>query len=85
MDEPRSIRRSVERRVLAKLVRLYVGTSRGVFEFADGRHVEVEGAMEFAAIEAPQLGEKAFVVVDGSGRALRWEPYPAGRIRRSST
>lgn len=71
-----------ERRVLAKLVGRYVGTARGVFELADGGHVEVDGVVDFDAAEAPEPGQKAFVVMDESGRALRWEPYAGARPRR---
>lgn len=66
---------SRERRVLARLVGRYVGTSRGVFELADGSHVEVDGLFSLDSTEAPEPRQKAFVVMDESGRVLRWEPY----------
>jgi hypothetical protein len=71
-----------ERRVLARLVGRYVGTTRGVFELADGRQVEIDGLVDFDSSEAPEPGQKAFVVMDGSGQALRWEPYAGARLRR---
>jgi predicted RNA-binding protein with PUA domain len=71
-----------ERRVLARLVGRYVGTTRGVFEFADGGHVEIDGVLDFDSAEAPEPGEKAVVVVDENGRVLRWEPYGGARHRR---
>lgn len=71
-----------ERRVLARLVGQYVGTTRGVFELADGNHVEADGLVRFDSAEAPEPGQKAFVVMDESGRALRWEPYGGARPRR---
>jgi hypothetical protein len=71
-----------ERRVLARLVGRYVGTTRGVFELADGAHVEIDGLVGFDSAEAPEPGQKAFVVIDESGRALRWEPYTGARLRR---
>ena len=71
-----------ERRVLARLVGRYVGTTRGVFELADGGRVEVDGVVGFDSADAPEPGQKAFVVVDESGRALRWEPYAGTRSRR---
>jgi hypothetical protein len=71
-----------ERRVLGRLVGRYVGTTRGVFELADGSHVDINGSVAFDSVEAPEIGEKAFVVIDESGRALRWEPYPGARLRR---
>lgn len=74
----------LERRVLARLVGQYVGTTRGVFELANGTHVEVVGVVGFGTAEAPEPGEKAFVVMDESGRALRWEPYAGARLRRGS-
>jgi hypothetical protein len=70
-----------ERRVLAKLVGRYVGTRRGVFELADGGRVEVDGVVDLDSAEAPVPGQKAFVVMDESGRALRWEPYAGTRLR----
>jgi hypothetical protein len=70
-----------ERRVLARLVRRERGR-RGVFELADGRLVEAEGTICFDSAAAPQAGEKALIVVDESGRALRWEPYAGARLRR---
>jgi hypothetical protein len=73
-----------ERRVLARLVGRSGGASRGIFELADGRQVELEGVVEFDAVEAPKAGDKAFVVVDASGRALRWEPYAGARLRQGS-
>jgi hypothetical protein len=76
-DRPRR-----QRRVLAKLVGRQLGTTTGSFEFADGRVVEVEGAVEFDADDAPQIGEKAFVVIDENGDAQYWEPYAGGRLRR---
>jgi hypothetical protein len=72
---------SAERRVLAKLVRRQGRTARGVFELADGRHVELDGAVSFDAAGAPRPGEKAVVIVDNSGKALRWEPYAGTRLR----
>jgi hypothetical protein len=73
-----------ERRVLARLVGRFVGTSRGVFELADGRQVEVEGELEFDAPEAPEPGQKALIVLDESGQPLRWEPnHPASLGRRT--
>jgi hypothetical protein len=71
-----------ERRVLARLVERHDGTSRGVFELGDGRQVEAEGAVSFDSVEAPEVGEKALVVMDESGRALRWELYAGARRRR---
>jgi hypothetical protein len=71
-----------ERRVLGRLVQQHAGTSRGVFELGDGTRVEAEGAVGFDTHEAPSLGEKAFVVIDGCGRALRWEPYVGALLRR---
>jgi hypothetical protein len=71
-----------ERRVLAKLIGQYVGTTRGVFELADGAHVEVHGLVGFDSADAPEPGQKAFVVLDEIGRALHWEPYPGARPRR---
>jgi hypothetical protein len=71
-----------ERRVLARLVGRYVGTTRGVFELADGALVEVDGVVGFDSAEGPEPGQKAFVVMDESGRALRWEPYAGARLRR---
>jgi hypothetical protein len=71
-----------ERRVLARLVGRYVGTTRGVFEFADGSQVEIDGPVEFDTAEAPEPGQKAFVVIDEGGRPLRWEPYAGTRLRR---
>jgi methylmalonyl-CoA mutase cobalamin-binding domain/chain len=71
-----------ERRVLARLVERSSGRGRGVFELADGRRVELEGVIDFDAVDAPSPGEKAFVVTDASGQALRWEPYPGARLRR---
>jgi hypothetical protein len=73
---------SGERQVLGKLVGRYAGTTRGVFELGDGRHVEVEGIISMDAVEAPQPGEKALVVLDEHGRALRWEPYAGAHRRR---
>jgi hypothetical protein len=71
-----------ERRVLARLLGRHVGTTRGVFELADGDHVEVDGLVDFDSAEAPEPGQKALVVIDESGRALRWEPYSGARLRR---
>ena len=71
-----------ERRVLARLVGRYVGTTRGVFELADGGHVEVDGVVGFDSAEAPEPGQKAFVVIDESGWAFRWEPYGGARPGR---
>lgn len=71
-----------ERRVLAKLVGRWMGTNRGMFELGDGRQVEVDGLVGFDSLEAPDPGEKAFVVIDESGRPIRWEPYAGGRLRR---
>jgi len=68
-----------ERRVLARLVRRDPGSTRGVFELADGTHVEVESASFVDASQAPAVGEKALVVLARSGRALRWEPYVGTR------
>jgi hypothetical protein len=73
---------SRERRVLARLIGQYVGTTRGVFELADGGRVEVNGVVGFGSAEAPEPGEKAFIVMDESGRAIRWEPYGGARLRR---
>jgi hypothetical protein len=70
-----------ERRVLAKLVGRYVGTTRGVFEFADGSQVEIDGPIEFDSAEAPERGQKALVLMDESGRPLRWEPYLGAHLR----
>ena len=70
-----------ERRVLGRLVGRQAGT-RGVFELADGSHVEIAGAVGFDSADAPEPGEKAFVVIDDSGRALRWEPYAAAHLRK---
>jgi hypothetical protein len=72
-----------ERRVLAKLVRPCVGTTRGVFELADGREVEVDGMLRFDTLNAPRKGEKALVVIDDRGEALRWEPYAGTYLRRA--
>jgi hypothetical protein len=69
---------------LGRLVGGHPGTTRGIFELGDGRHVEVDGVVGFDAVEAPTIGEKALVVMDETGRALRWEPYPGGRLRRRS-
>jgi hypothetical protein len=66
---------------LARLVGRYVGTTRGVFELADGCHVEIDGVVGFDSAEAPEFGKKALVVIDESGRALRWEPYAGARLR----
>jgi hypothetical protein len=75
-----------ERRVLARLVGRYVGTTRGVFELADGSYVEADGPVEFDSAEAPQPGQKALLVIDQSGKPLRWEPYAgAGAGRRPGT
>jgi hypothetical protein len=71
-----------ERRVLARLVGRSGGASRGIFELADGRQVELEGVVNFDVVDTPAPGEKAFVVIDASGQALRWEPYPGARLRR---
>jgi hypothetical protein len=71
-----------QRRVLAKLVSGRAGTTTGTFEFADGRVVEVDGATDFKSADAPRVGEKAFIVMDQDGQALRWEPYGGGRLRR---
>jgi hypothetical protein len=71
-----------ERRVLARLVGRYVGTTRGVFELADGTHVEVDGALDLDSPNAPKPGQKALVVLDEIGRALRWEPYAGADPRR---
>ena len=70
-----------ERRVLAKLAR-WVGSKRGVFELADGSHVEVEGPLEFDSPDSPAPGGKAFVVIDDSGRPVRWELYLAAGARQ---
>jgi len=67
--------------VLAKLVGRYPGTTRGVFELGDGRQVEVDGSVEFDSPDAPKVGDKALVVIDAGGRALRWERY-VGTLRR---
>lgn len=71
-----------QRRVLAKFVGGRSGISRGMFELADGRRVEVDGAVGLDSPEAPQPGEKALVVLDERGRALRWEPYAGRRLER---
>jgi hypothetical protein len=71
-----------ERRVLGRLVRQNAGTRRGVFELGDGSHVEADGAVGFDTAEAPRPGDKAFVVIDGCGRPLRWEPYVGARLQR---
>src|SRR5215204_4632271 len=68
-----------DRRVLARLVGRYVGTTRGVFELGDGRHVEAGGVVGFDSAEAPEIGGKALVVMDESGGALSWEPYAGAR------
>jgi hypothetical protein len=73
-----------QRRVLAKLVGREPGTTTGTFELADGRVVEVAGPVQVDSDEAPRIGEKAFIVLDEEGRALRWEPYAAARLRRRS-
>jgi hypothetical protein len=65
-----------ERKVLATLAGRYVGTSRGVFELADGTQVELDGPLRFDSDETPEPGQRAFVVVDETGQAVRWEPYP---------
>jgi hypothetical protein len=70
--------------VLAKLVGRQLGTTTGTFELADERVVEVEGPVEFDSDDAPRIGEKAFIVLEEDGRALRWEPYGGGRLRRRS-
>jgi hypothetical protein len=67
---------------LGRLVARTEGASRGIFELGDGRKVELEGVVNFDAADAPVPGEKAFVVIDASGQALRWEPYPGARPRR---
>lgn len=72
-----------ERRVLAKLVARWVGSRRGIFELADGSQVEVEGPVEFDSPDSPAPGGKAFVVIDDSGRPLRWEPYFAAGARQA--
>lgn len=64
-----------ERRVLGRLVARTDGARRGTFELGDGRKVELEGVVNFDAADAPLPGEKAFVVIDASGQALRWEAY----------
>jgi hypothetical protein len=53
-----------------------------VFELADGQRVEAEGVISFDSAESPAPGEKALLVIDGDGQPVRWEPYPAGRLRR---
>jgi hypothetical protein len=73
-----------ERRVLAKLIARYPGTTRGLFELADGRTVEADGVLGFESDEAPRTGEKALIVTDGGGKVLRWEPYAATRLRPDS-
>jgi hypothetical protein len=73
---------SRERRVLAKLVARDPVGSRGVFELGDGRRVTVDGHIDLDAADAPRIGEKALVVIDEGGRALRWEPYPGRDLRR---
>jgi hypothetical protein len=70
-----------ERRVLARLVGRFVGTTRGVFELADGAQVEIDGPVEFDSADSPEPGEKALVVIDEGGRPLRWEPYAGTRLR----
>ena len=72
-----------ERRVLAKLVARWVGSRRGIFELADGSQVEVEGPVEFDSPDSPAPGGNAFVVIDDSGRPLRWEPYVAAGARQA--
>lgn len=71
-----------QRRVLAKLVSRRAGTTRGTFEFADGRVVEVDGATDFKSTDAPRVGDKALIVMDQDGQVLRWEPYAGARLRR---
>ena len=71
-----------ERRVLAKLVARWVGSTRGIFELADVRHVELDGPVEFDSADSPGPGDKAFVVMNESGRAVRWQPYGAARDQR---
>ena len=66
-----------ERKVLATLVGRYVGTSRGVFELADGTQVELDGPLRLDSDETPEPGQKTLVVVDETGQPVRWEPYPA--------
>jgi hypothetical protein len=63
---------NVERRVLAKLVARWIGSTRAVFELADGSQVELEGPVEFDSPESPAPGEKAFVVVNEVGLPVRW-------------
>jgi hypothetical protein len=74
--------RSAGRRVLAKFVARSAGTTRAIFELGNGDRVEVEDVVAFDAPAAPKIGQKAFVVVDEEGRALRWEPYPGAELRR---
>jgi hypothetical protein len=68
--------------VLARLVARYAGTTRGLFELADGRQVEADGTIGFESVEAPEVGEKAFLVMDERGNVLRWEPYAGTGLRR---
>jgi hypothetical protein len=65
-----------ERKMLATLVRRHVGTSRGVFELADGTQVELDGPLRFDSDETPEPGQKALVIVDEARHPVRWEPYP---------
>jgi len=74
--------RSGERRVLAKLVTRDLVGARAVFELGDGRQVGVQGGIGLDAVDAPAIGDKALLVMDESGRPVRWEPYPGGRLRR---
>lgn len=67
---------------MATLIGRYVGTSRGIFELADGRQVEASGGPMFDSPACPEIGDKVFLVLDRSGEVLRWEPYPGARSRR---
>jgi hypothetical protein len=61
--------------VLARLIGRSRTPTLGVFELGDGRRVEVEGGAGLDAADAPVPGQKAFVVMDQDGQAIRWEPY----------
>jgi hypothetical protein len=72
-----------ERRVLAKLVARWVGSKRGIFELADGNQVELDGPVEFDSPTSPGPGDRALVVMNESGRPVRWETYVAPRAGRA--